>query len=98
MLLDVEQRDKEIIVSYHNTEGTVSFKRYPIEQYKNWYVTQESDRYKHPTLRNWDGRPIKEGPARQYSKFSLISFLDNLPAEIDSAIAEVHTEYDSEIN
>ena len=45
MLLDVEQRQNEIIVSYYNTEGTVSFKRYPIAQFKNWYITQESDRW-----------------------------------------------------
>ena len=79
MLLDVEQKDKEIIVSYYDTEGQVKFRRYPIEQYKNWYITDENDRYKHDSLRNWDGRPVKEGRARQYSKFSLISFLDNLP-------------------
>jgi len=79
MLLDVEQRQKEIIVSYYDTEGQVKFRRYPVEQYKNWYITEENDRYKHETLRNWDGRPIKEGNARQYNKFSLISFLDNLP-------------------
>ena len=88
MLLDVEQRQKEIIVSYYNKEGNVAFKRYPIDQYKNWYITQESDRYKHSTLRNWDGRPIKEGPARQYNKFSLISFLDNLPQHDKDVIFE----------
>jgi len=38
MLLDVEQRDKEIIVSYYDKEGQVKFRRYPIEQYKNWYI------------------------------------------------------------
>lgn len=78
MLLDVEQRDKEIIVSYYDAEGKVNFKRYPVDQFKNWYVTDEADRFKHESLKNWDGRPIKLGPARQYNKFSLIYFLDNL--------------------
>tara|TARA_R110000796_G_scaffold138577_20_gene254709 strand:- start:633 stop:2036 length:1404 start_codon:yes stop_codon:yes gene_type:complete len=85
MLLDVEQKEKEIIVSYYNTEGTVSFKRYPIEQYSNWYITHESDRYKDQNVRNWDGRPIKKGRAREFNKFSLISFLDDL-SEYDKKI------------
>ena len=88
MLLDVEQRDKEIIVSYYDKEGQVKFRRYPIEQYKNWYICEENDRYKHETLRNWDGRPVKEGRSRQYSKFSLISFLDNLPENDKKIIFE----------
>ena len=88
MLLDVEQRDKEIIVSYYDTEGQVKFRRYPIDQYKNWYITDENDRYKHESLKNWDGRPVKEGKARQYSKFALISFLDNLPEHDKKIIFE----------
>ena len=30
MLLDIEQKEKEVIVSYYNKEGEVSFKRYNI--------------------------------------------------------------------
>ena len=29
--------------------------------------------------RNWDGRPIKLGPARNFNKFSLVYFIDGLP-------------------
>ena len=29
MLLDIEQTDRELIVSYYNKEGKVAFKRYP---------------------------------------------------------------------
>lgn len=79
MLLDVEQKNNEIILSYYDREGKVNFKRYPIDQFKNWYVTDEADRFKHESLTNWDGRPIKLGQARQYNKFSLIYFLDSLP-------------------
>ena len=35
MLLDIEQLEKEVIVSYYNKEGTVSFKRYPIDKFQN---------------------------------------------------------------
>lgn len=79
MLLDIEQREKEVIVSYYNKEGEVAFKRYPIDQFQNWYVTNEKDRYKNENVRNWDDRPIKLSNARKYNKFSLIYFIDQLP-------------------
>jgi len=88
MLLDIEQTDRELIVSYYNKEGKVAFKRYPISQFENWVVTNEDDRYKHPTIRNWDGRPVKKNRSRTYNKFSLIYFMDNLPEKDREEIFE----------
>jgi len=79
MLLDIEQRDNEVIISYYNKEGTVSFKRYPLRQFENWVVTNEKDRYRHKEITNWDGRPIKLVKSKKFNKFSLIYFIDCLP-------------------
>lgn len=79
MILDIEQKDNEVFISYYNTEGEVAFKRYPISQFKNWYVCDPKDRGKSTEYTNWDGRSVKMGPARRFNKFSLIYFLDNLP-------------------
>ena len=79
MILDIEQKDNEVFISYYNTEGDVAFKRYPISQFKNWYVCDPKDRNKSTEYTNWDGRSVKMGPARRFNKFSLIYFLDNLP-------------------
>jgi DNA polymerase elongation subunit (family B) len=88
MLLDIEQRENELIVSYYNKEGKVDFKRYPISQFENWVVTDEKDRYKHPDILNWDGRPVKKNRSRSYNKFSLIYFMDNLPEKDREEIFE----------
>ena len=88
MLLDIEQRENELIVSYYNREGKVDFKRYPISQFENWVVTDENDRYKHPEILNWDGRPVKKNRSRSYNKFSLIYFMDNLPEKDREEIFE----------
>jgi len=88
MLLDIEQRENELIVSYYNREGKVDFKRYPISQFENWVVTDEKDRYKHPQILNWDGRPVKKNRSRSYNKFSLIYFMDNLPEKDREEIFE----------
>ena len=72
MILDIEQRDKDIIISYYNEEGKVSFKRYNVDKFRNWYVCDEKDRSASREYKNWDGRPVKLGPARQFNKFSLV--------------------------
>ena len=78
MILDIEQRDKDIIISYYDVKGEVAFKRYPIDQFSNWYICDEKDRGVSDQYKNWDGRPIKKGFARKFNKFSLIYFLDGL--------------------
>lgn len=79
MLLDIEQKDNEVIVSYYDKKGEVSFKRYRIDNFENWTVTEENDRYRDQVYKNWDGRPIKRKRSKNYNKFSLLYFMDSLP-------------------
>ena len=79
MLLDIEQKDKELIVSYYNKEGKVSFKRYPVDRFENWTIAKDNDKYKDQNLTNWDGRSIKRSISRSFNKFSLLYFMDSLP-------------------
>ena len=79
MLLDIEQLDKEVIVSYYDTEGKVAFKRYPIDKFQNWVVTNEKDRWRDGSVSNWDGRPLKKSLSKSFNKFSLLYFMDSLP-------------------
>ena len=88
MLLDIEQTDKELIISYYNKEGKVSFKRYPVGQFQNWVVTEEKDKWKDGTVRNWDGRPLKRSLSRGFNKFSLLYFMDSLPEKDRKEIYE----------
>ena len=88
MLLDIEQKEKEIIVSYYNKEGKVAFKRYPITQFENWVVTDDNDKYRDQKFKNWDGRPIKRQRSRNFNKFSLVYFMDSLPESDRAEIFE----------
>lgn len=81
MILDIEQRDNEVVISHYNKERKIDFKKYPVSQYTNWIVTHENDRYKDPNLTNWDGRPIKQKKSKSFNKFSQTYFLDRLPKE-----------------
>lgn len=84
MILDIEQRTKDIIISYYNDKGEVAFKQYPIDNFQNWYVCDDKDRAASTQYKNWDGRSVKLGYGKQYNKFSILYFLDSL-SERDKA-------------
>jgi len=84
MILDIEQREKDVIISYYNTEGEVSFKQYPVDKFQNWYVCDDKDRAASPDYKNWDGRSVKLGNGKKFNKFSILYFLDSL-SEKDKA-------------
>jgi len=84
MILDIEQREKDVIISYYNEKGEVSFKQYPVDKFQNWYVCDDKDRAASPEYKNWDGRSVKLGNGRQFNKFSILYFLDSL-SEKDKA-------------
>ena len=76
MILDIEQRDKDIIISYYDANGEVAFKKYAIDQFSNWYICDPKDKNVNRQYKNWDGRSIKKGFARQFNKFPLFYFVD----------------------
>lgn len=88
MLLDIEQTDQELIISYYDKEGKVAFKRYPVNQFENWVVCNEDDKWKSRDVRNWDGRPVKKQRSRNFNKFSLVYFMDSLPEKDRDTIFE----------
>ena len=88
MLLDIEQTDRELIVSYYDKEGKVSFKRYPVDTFQNWTIANEDDKHADQTFKNWDGRPIKRGISKSFNKFSLLYFMDSLPEKDKEEIYE----------
>ena len=88
MLLDIEQKENEVIISYYDKEGKVSFKRYSVNKFENWVVTEEKDRWKDIKFRNWDNRPIKRSISRSFNKFSLLYFMDSLPQKDQDEIFE----------
>lgn len=84
MILDIEQREKDIIISYYNDKGEVAFKQYPVTNFQNWYVCDDKDKAASTQYKNWDGRSVKLGYGKQYNKFSILYFLDSL-SERDKA-------------
>ena len=88
MLLDIEQTERELIVSYYNKEGKVSFKRYPVDKFQNWTIAKDGDKWQDQNFKNWDGRSIKRSISKSFNKFSLLYFMDSLPEKDKEEIYE----------
>ena len=81
MLLDIEQEDNTITLSYYTKEGKTGYKVYDEGQFRNWVVCGENDRMKSDEITNWDGTPVKSIKAKRLNKFSVYNFLEELPKE-----------------
>ena len=59
MLLDIEQENNNLTLSYFNKEGKTGYKVYDLGQFRNWVICGENDRMKSDEITNWDGGPVK---------------------------------------
>jgi DNA polymerase elongation subunit (family B) len=81
MLLDVEQKGKDLKVSYYDKEGNTKFKEYELDAVVNWQVCSDKDKSASKEWKNWDGRPVKLAAGKALDKYSLLQFFEKLPPE-----------------
>ena len=77
MIIDIQQEDTFVNVSYTNDKGGISNVEIPLpeEGYSNWELCDESDPYKDNTLTNYDGKSVKRVPGRKFNDLNLHEFL-----------------------
>ena len=77
MIIDIDQKDTCVSVSYTNENKGISITDIPLppEGYTNWELCNEDDPFKHPTLRNYDGKSVKKVPGRRFYDLNLHEFL-----------------------
>jgi DNA polymerase elongation subunit (family B) len=86
MLLDLQQEEQSLIVSFFNEEGKVDFKTYDTSNVYNWQVCEPTDKYKSKQFINWDGKPVKKFKGKNLGKHTLTTFLESLPEEDSNKI------------
>jgi len=79
MILDIENNDNELIISYFDEDGKIKIKNFEIDQPQNWTICSSHDPKKSHEYSNWDGKPVKRVSERKLNKFSVYEFIDNLP-------------------
>lgn len=81
MILDIENVEKELIISYFDVEGKIKIKKYFIENPVNWRVCSSHDPKRSNEFINWDGKPVKKSQEKKLNTFSIYEFIDSLPEE-----------------
>ncbi len=79
MILNIENNDGELIISYFDEEGKIKIKKYQIDEPQNWSICSAHDPKRDLEYTNWDGKPVKKVNERRLNKFSIYEFIDNLP-------------------
>lgn len=86
MLLDIDQEERQLFISYYDENGETKIVSYALDTISNWHVCSDDDRRRSLEYMNWDGRPVKKGFAKKLNKYSIIEFLESLPKEETDAI------------
>ena len=90
MILDVENNDNQLIISYYNRDGKVEFKKFDFPQAMNWTICSATDSKRDPNFRNWDGKPVKKVQEKRLNKWSVYEFINTLPDDIRSEISALN--------
>ena len=81
-MIDIEQRDSSLTISYFDENGDVALERIaiPPEEMFEWEYCEGGER-PHLGVLSWDEKPVKRKRTKFLSKWRLEEFLLSLPAE-----------------
>jgi len=88
-MLDIEQVDGQLKVSYFNREGNIDidFLNIPADQLYEWEYVKHGDK-SHPHVTSWDNKPVKKKRAKYLSKWRVEEFFMSLPERETERIFE----------
>jgi DNA polymerase elongation subunit (family B) len=81
MILEIENNDNQLIISYFDAEGKIKIRNFEIPEPKNWTLCGANDPKRNREFSNWDGKPVKQVTERRLNKWSIYEFISNLPEE-----------------
>jgi DNA polymerase elongation subunit (family B) len=90
MILDIENNDGQLILSYFDSEGKVKVRKYNLDECLNWAVCSPKDPNRVIDYTNWDGKSVKRIKEKRLNKFSVYEFIDNLPEPEKSEITALN--------
>lgn len=90
MILEVENNENQVIISYFDKEGRIKIKDYRLDNCPNWKVCSDSDPRRDPEFKNWNGRSVKKQNSPRFNKFSIYEFIDTLPEDEKAEITALN--------
>jgi len=88
-MLDIEQLDGTLKVSYFNKEGDIDIDTFviPPDQLYEWEYCKAGDK-SHPNVMSWDNKPVKKKRAKYLSKWRVEEYFMSLPPRETERIFE----------
>lgn len=75
MIVNTEQRENRLLVSYADKKGGISFKQFNIpanQQFKYVYALQRNNAL--PNIKSWDNKPVRKVPSRFLNRTRIQEF------------------------
>lgn len=87
-MVNLEQKDNTLIISYHDENGETKISKLNLrdDQMYNWYETTPDDRFKSAVFTSQNGKPIKKGRSRRLNTFRKIEILQELSDVVKNRI------------
>ena len=86
MIINTEQIQKSLRVSYFDKEGNVAFKNLTIPETELYEWTTAISGKKDPYFKSWDGKPVQRKKNFYLNKYRIEEFLLNQPKEVRDEI------------
>lgn len=82
-MIDIEQQDKTLKISYFNEIGEVEMEllKVPPEELYEWEYTKGNEKA-HPTITSWDNKPVKKRKTVYLSKYRIEEYLADLGPQV----------------
>lgn len=87
-MIDIEQRDSTLQISYFNSDGDISIQKFliPSSEMYEWEYCDERDKDADRVIRSWDGKAVKKRRSKFLSKWRLEEYLYGLPEDVTKNI------------
>ena len=86
-MIDIEQRDSQLTISYFNESGEIAMERFaiPPDQMFEWEYCSYGDK-PFPGVLSWDGKPVKKKRSKYLSKWRIEEYLCSLPDHMKAGV------------
>ena len=95
MIVDVEYKNQNLIVSYINNKGNIMLKYYPWKNCTKFIQTSDDDEERSGKYVSWNGKSVKSIYTKFPNRYAIYDFIDSLPKEEQDEKDEEKNEWQS---
>lgn len=96
-MINIEQDNGVVRISYYNKEGDIAFKEFqiPSNEYYDWHYVNEKDPHDvkktDKKFKSWDGKPVKKVPVKVLSRWRIRELIEQQSDDFKNEIFALNT-------